>query len=125
MPDGLYKDCSFIRDAVLRTVHHRCQLRVEHLVGSHVHIGDSAIESERWPGHGEPARCYGGPPNLSGPGRRTDSWDRRRLAGITRTSYLPCHSTVGAASNLPGIPEVSPADVSLFPLTLYNISKRQ
>lgn len=106
VPDGFHEARWVIWDAVLRTFHHRCQLWLEHLVGSHVHIGNSAIEPERRPRHGEPARCYGGPPGLPGAGHRADSWNKRGLARSLRTSYLSCHSTVTAASSLPGISEV-------------------
>ena len=75
MPDGLYQDSPLLRDAVLRAVRHRCQLWLEHLLGSHVHIGDSTIEPERRPGYGEPARCYGGPPGLPGVGHRANPWN--------------------------------------------------
>lgn len=106
VPDGFYKDGSLVWNVILWTVHHRCQLWLKHLVGSHVHIGDSTTEPERRPRHGEPARCYGGPPGLPGAGHRANPWNRRGLASSLITSYLPCHSTVIAASSLPRISKV-------------------
>ena len=106
VPDGLYKDCSLVRNVILWTVHHRRQLWLKHLAGSHVHIGDSTTEPERRPRHGEPARCYGGPPGLPGAGHRANPWNERGLASSLRASYLPCHSTVTAASSLPRISKV-------------------
>lgn len=106
VPDGFYKDGSLVWNVILWTVHHRCQLWLKHLVGSHVHIGDSTTEPERRPRHGEPARCYGGPPGLPGAGHRANPWNGRGLASSLITSYLPCHSTVIAASSLPRISKV-------------------
>lgn len=106
VPDGFHETRCVIRNAVLRTVYYRCQLRFEHLVGSHVHIGNSAIKPKGRSRHGEPARCYGGPSGLPGAGHRANSWNERRLARTLRTSYLSCHSTATAASSLSGISKV-------------------
>lgn len=107
MPDGLYQDIPSLRDAVLRAVRHRCQLWLEHLLGSHVHIGDSTIEPERRPGHGEPARCYGGPPGLPGAGHRANPWNERWLASSLGTSYLPGNTAASAATYLSRISKVT------------------